>query len=748
MSANRASQKPPLTNTAGLNNSTNQIFMGKTVLDTIYQESPVPNQPIKSNLPSQLPTSFNKTQNANVSVKSQVNNNIANTVKIPQTGNHVSNSPNRLSSVQTAQNVAKTQISPQVGKSKFNKTIIKDGKTIANIDLNDDTQSTPNNSNSGSRVGNNLDLFNNPTVQSFQLGEKGSVVQSQHPNLPTVSQQIKSKPNMASNANQSIHNTQKQSIQPNLQSQKQSVNNANVQSQKLPVHQMQSNIHQQKLAAQSVQPNLPQKLPIQSVQSNLQSQKQSVNNANLQSQKMPIQSNNPSMNSQKQSINNPNQSIHSQNQSMHPQNQRVHPSAQPGSQIRKPNKESQQAQPNSSQANNNPINESKNMGGSKLMRKSSLKTSRNKSPPQVVRTPDGQIKRSEKDNSGNSYYMTTSEENIVSDRDISSHLNEYLSKELEVTKSKRVVPESNKKGNGFRYFGRLTKAGRNQDGKTKIDQDTPLVKLNVGDIPGFNMFGVLDGHGTYGHLVSQFCKDHFIKRMTNYAELCKKNKLTTPEAIYNELKRTKYAFIKNTFSEADTEMTKQNNFDYNFSGTTCNIAFQFNKIIVCASVGDSRGIVIEGQGNSKVHIIPLSTDHKPDLPGEKDRIYLNGGMVDQITDIYGEKVGPPRVWKAGASYPGLAMSRSLGDFQAKECGVINTPQIVEYTINHNTRYMTICSDGVWEFIKNEQVVTLGNEFFKKNDVGGFCTELVKFAIHSWEQFDIIRDDITVVCVYF
>ena len=62
--------------------------------------------------------------------------------------------------------------------------------------------------------------------------------------------------------------------------------------------------------------------------------------------------------------------------------------------------------------------------------------------------------------------------------------------------------------------------------------------------------------------------------------------------------------------------------------------------------------------------------------------------------------------------------------------------------------MVICSDGVWEFITNEQVRDLGNVFFNKNDVGGFCRELVKFAVHNWEQFDIIRDDITVICIYF
>ena len=39
-------------------------------------------------------------------------------------------------------------------------------------------------------------------------------------------------------------------------------------------------------------------------------------------------------------------------------------------------------------------------------------------------------------------------------------------------------------------------------------------------------------------------------------------------------------------------------------------------------------------------------------------------------------------------------------------------------------------------------------FYDKNEVGPFCTHLVQQAVNNWEQQDIIRDDITVVCVYF
>ena len=43
--------------------------------------------------------------------------------------------------------------------------------------------------------------------------------------------------------------------------------------------------------------------------------------------------------------------------------------------------------------------------------------------------------------------------------------------------------------------------------------------------------------------------------------------------------------------------------------------------------------------------------------------------------------GPYRVWAFGESYPGLAMSRSIGDMDAKKIGVISN--------HHNISIITI-----------------------------------------------------------
>ena len=304
-------------------------------------------------------------------------------------------------------------------------------------------------------------------------------------------------------------------------------------------------------------------------------------------------------------------------------------------------------------------------------------------------------------------------------------------------------------GLGFKFCSKLSKAGANAHGIEKTNQDTPLTYISVANVEGFNIFGVLDGHGSHGHFVSQFCRDYFMNKMKEYTEsLMIITQQISAEDIYINLKSDNFSYINELFLSADNELSAQNYFDCRMSGTTCNLVFQFNTHLICFNVGDSRSILIEDSGDGTNKIIrPLSIDHKPDLPEELNRICSSGGVVDKIQDAYGNKLGPNRVFKAGCVYPGLAMSRSLGDLQAKECGVISKPQITEYEINENTKYFVICSDGIWEFLWNEQVRDIGNAFYNNNDVAGFCTELVNVAVSVWGDKDLNRDDITVVAVF-
>ena len=294
----------------------------------------------------------------------------------------------------------------------------------------------------------------------------------------------------------------------------------------------------------------------------------------------------------------------------------------------------------------------------------------------------------------------------------------------------------------------LTVPGKNEMGNKKINQDSYIIERNINGIFNFNIFGVLDGHGEDGHYASQFVSRYIISHIKNHPLI---KKCEDAKEIYQKLILNGYQIIANLFIDADIQIQKER-FNVKNSGTTCVIVIQVEEKIICANAGDSRAIMIFDKShddnliNSKIY--PLSYDCKPELPNERKRIYECGGSVEKAFDDNDEEGGPFRVWVYGEDYPGLAMSRSIGDMDAKKIGVIPNPQIVEYTIDYSTKYLLICSDGVWEFIDNEDAMTIGNKFYLRNDANGLCQELYKKSVEFWLKEDCVIDDITAIAVFF
>jgi len=300
----------------------------------------------------------------------------------------------------------------------------------------------------------------------------------------------------------------------------------------------------------------------------------------------------------------------------------------------------------------------------------------------------------------------------------------------------------------IKSYGILTLAGKDASGKQKTNQDSFVFKGNINKIKDFNIFGVLDGHGPEGHHVSKFAAESITSYLINHPEIkC----LSDPEQIYQKFKENKCNIITQSFVETDNKL-KNVKFDALESGCTCVLVIHIGTHIMCANAGDSRAIVVfnERDNNDTDYFFgeALSRDYKPEIPEETNRILRNGGVVTQIKDENGEGVGPYRVWARGEDYPGLAMSRSIGDLKGKKIGVIPDPGILEYDISKNTKYIVVCSDGVWEFLENESVIDIGKKYYIENNPKGFCHELVNQSLSLWEENDNAVDDITAVVAFF
>ena len=106
------------------------------------------------------------------------------------------------------------------------------------------------------------------------------------------------------------------------------------------------------------------------------------------------------------------------------------------------------------------------------------------------------------------------------------------------------------------------------------------------------------------------------------------------------------------------------------------------------------------------------------------------------------------MWKKGEVYPGIAMSRSIGDFIASTLGVIPEPKFIEEKIDSDSRFLVVASDGVWEFLDNNRVAEIVMPFYKKKDPDGACKALIKESTEWWNKEDIVVDDITCIVVFF
>ena len=304
------------------------------------------------------------------------------------------------------------------------------------------------------------------------------------------------------------------------------------------------------------------------------------------------------------------------------------------------------------------------------------------------------------------------------------------------------------------------------------------------------IFGVFDGHGEAGDLVSHY----FTERIAQRLEKNVKYSADPGAAMKEELEKIERSLLSD--ASIDTE----------FSGSTGVIGTVRGHTLTVANIGDSRVIlgrieksaVVSGSTTSTISVgsvasssslsssssssaftsirstgvkgssvigagsalssteksealshhgaaiaVEVSIDHKPDHPVEKERILKSGGRVFSVE--YDDGVdGPPRVWLAHMEIPGLAMSRSLGDTVAHTAGVISAPEIFSVTLTPEDRVLVWASDGLWEFMSNQEVLNL---IANINDPKLAVDVLIEEANARWMKEEQVIDDTTVIVCF-
>lgn len=276
-----------------------------------------------------------------------------------------------------------------------------------------------------------------------------------------------------------------------------------------------------------------------------------------------------------------------------------------------------------------------------------------------------------------------------------------------------------------------TKKGYAPYNPRKKNQDALIMKSHVDT--NTIVICVLDGHGEHGDSVSSYFASHLASRMFNHDKWETDIRVAVREAILS----------------CEEDVLNMHRVDTDFSGTTLSMAIVREDKLFGVNIGDSRVIVGKNaSSNGVLNVIAeeFTHDHKPDTPAERERIIQAGGRVFAVQ--YDDGIdGPPRVWLGNMDVPGLAMSRSLGDTVAHTAGVTSEPDFTERTLDpESDKFLVVATDGLWEFMTNEECVAMMVEDAGKNSQSAVDI-LIQEANARWMREEQVIDDTTVVVAH-
>ena len=368
----------------------------------------------------------------------------------------------------------------------------------------------------------------------------------------------------------------------------------------------------------------------------------------------------------------------------------------------------------------------------------------NNQTPQIISKKNSKNFKTENKNKKIKFSLIRN--NSVSSRTSSNIIHkEYLNQVNSKTNSSQnttLTHKDEKINKTIIKFNSICKKGFSGPGIEKINQDNFYIFENFLNNKDQYFFTVCDGHGINGHYISKYLinnlplKIHNTFLLSNYNNI---NKINSQNL--NDL-------IKNIYLEINTNLLLDENIDTTFSGSTCVSLIYSPQKIFCINLGDSRCIL--GKFDKKNNIWyhkPLSNDHKPTIIEEKARILKSNGRIEPYKNENNFYIGPERVWLKDEDVPGLAMSRSFGDDLAHTIGVTCEPEIIEIEFNEEDKFIILASDGIWEFMSNQEVVDIVKEFYMKNDLQGALFSLYKEASKRWIMEEEIIDDITLIIIY-
>lgn len=249
-------------------------------------------------------------------------------------------------------------------------------------------------------------------------------------------------------------------------------------------------------------------------------------------------------------------------------------------------------------------------------------------------------------------------------------------------------------------------------GRRETMEDTHFLMPYMCNEKDVHVFGIFDGHR--GAAAAEFSAKALPAHLKGLG-----SSRSPAGALMEAFVKTDEAFR----SELDTHRKSKRITQKDWHpGCTAAVALIVRNKLFVANAGDCRTII-----SRSGFPFALSRDHIASCLEERERVVSVGGQVKWQVDTW--RVGPAA----------LQVTRSIGDDDLKPA-VTSEPEITETELLAKDEFLVMASDGLWDVVSNEEVVSIIRDTVKEP---AMCSK--RLATEAAERGS--KDNITVIVVF-
>lgn len=225
-------------------------------------------------------------------------------------------------------------------------------------------------------------------------------------------------------------------------------------------------------------------------------------------------------------------------------------------------------------------------------------------------------------------------------------------------------------------------------------------------------YGVFDGHGGEGTGVAAISRNAILRTLLTNIPYSTNMKKRASDAVVHGVLKKAFAVANDILITEDIDLP-----DARLSGAAAVVVVHdiAMKKMHVAWTGNCRAVLAQirefkpdehasKRRKKKVNIVAMNTEHITTTLEERARIHHAGGELRPSQ----HEGFPDEIYFKGEDWPGIPLTRCIGNFLAQTVGVTCEAEVATVSLNGTPKYLILASDGILDMLSEKSIFnTLG-----------------------------------------